>query len=231
MYSVVMMMAMTSVADTPTFGRRGCHGCYSSCHGCYSSCHGCYSSCHGCCGGWSSCYGGCCGGWSSCHGYGGCYGGYHGCCGGYYSSGCIGSCHGYTCGGGCGGYYISPYPVVPTPGTGVAPGAMTPPAPAPAPKPKTDGGAAASTATQATVVVSLPADAKLFADGQATALTSANRTFVTPALTPGKVYNYELRIEVVRDGQTRSETKNVSVSAGRISTVEFGEPSVQTAAR
>src|SRR5436190_2492706 len=70
MYGVVVMMALSTGAETPDFGKRNsCHGC---CGG-YSSCYGGYSTSYGCCGGrgWHS---GCCGGssWSS-----GCSGAYY----------------------------------------------------------------------------------------------------------------------------------------------------------
>ncbi len=100
MYSVVMLVALTSASETPEFGGRfrqshhgcccapvvSCHGCYGSCHGftgfyrrgyfgCWSSCHGCYSSCHGCYSSCHGCYGSCHGHFHSCHGgCGGCYG-------------------------------------------------------------------------------------------------------------------------------------------------------------
>ena len=73
MYSVVLMMAMTSGGDVADFGHR--HG--------------------GCCGGYES-YSSCCGG---SYGYSSCSGGYSGCCGGgrhhhrHHH-------HGYSC---CGG--------------------------------------------------------------------------------------------------------------------------------
>jgi uncharacterized protein (TIGR03000 family) len=76
MYSLVLMMALTTGGDTPAFGCRGCCGCFGcrGCHGC-CGCWGC-KGCHGCCGCWG-CHGchGCCG--CYCHGCCGCYG----CCG------------------------------------------------------------------------------------------------------------------------------------------------------
>src|SRR5438552_16029834 len=112
MYSIVLVMALGSGADTPTMdlgpdyqeayrsiaghvayrGRRR-HGCNGGCNG------GCYG------GGYGGCYGG---------GYGaGCHGGYGGCYGGGYGAGCHG---GY---GGCsGGYGYSGGPAYgPAPGT------------------------------------------------------------------------------------------------------------------
>lgn len=79
MYSVVLMMALTSGTETPSFGgRRGCAGCQGY-YGC-SACHGCQGGrrdrgrrgCRGC--------RGCQVVYVACHG--GCHGGYHGCAGG-----------------------------------------------------------------------------------------------------------------------------------------------------
>jgi uncharacterized protein (TIGR03000 family) len=68
MYSVVLMMAMTTGAETPDLGRRnGCCGCMGSSHGHRS--HGCRGGCHG---GYGGCYGGAT---SGCYGGTGCYGG------------------------------------------------------------------------------------------------------------------------------------------------------------
>ena len=80
MYSLVLMMAVTTGSETAAFGRRhSCHGCSG---GCYVSCGG--GGCHGssdCCGGRRGhrrhrCHGchGCNGGCSS-------YGGGYGCSG------------------------------------------------------------------------------------------------------------------------------------------------------
>jgi uncharacterized protein (TIGR03000 family) len=100
MYSVVLLMAMTSGGES--IEARGCRGCSCSCRaarGCRRSrCHGCYSS--SCCGYASyGCYGG---------GYGGCYGGGYagGCYGGGYAAAGYGGCAGghVVYGAGAGGY-------------------------------------------------------------------------------------------------------------------------------
>jgi uncharacterized protein (TIGR03000 family) len=211
MYSVVLMAALATAADTPNWhGRGGCHGCYG---GGYS---GCYGGCYG--GGYGGCYGG--GGYGGCYGgggYGGCYGGgYTGCSGGAYN------CHGcYGCYGcyGCTGY---------SPGTSYAP-TVRPAAPAaqpaaqpesvPAPKPAEDKEAAAARAAK--LIVELPADAQLYVDDQLMKATSAQRTFNTPALEAGQTYYYILRAEVIRDGKPQSETKRVLVRAGEVSRAAF----------
>jgi uncharacterized protein (TIGR03000 family) len=64
------------------------------------------------------------------------------------------------------------------------------------------------------VIVSLPADAKLFIDGEETTSTSAVRTFVTPTLDAGEDYFYNLKAEINRDGKTFIVTQRVTVRAG-----------------
>src|SRR5262245_12616777 len=111
MYSMVLMMAMTTPAEAPSWGWRtgGCGGysCYGSCvgvangSGCAGS--GCAGAGYGGGGGkWFGKWrGGCCGGgcWGSagvaCHGCGGCWG--YGPIAYYGFAGCYGSCYGsYT---------------------------------------------------------------------------------------------------------------------------------------
>jgi uncharacterized protein (TIGR03000 family) len=218
MYSVVMMMALTAGGEAPAFGGRGCHGCSGGCYGGYScgggGCHGGRGGLfrgrrHGCHGG-SSCGGGCYGG-----GYG-CYGGGYGCHGGGYG-GCTGGYGSCTGGYGCGG------------------GMMVPQGP---PKKSTEGeekgkGGETSQATQApaTIVVSLPADARLMIDDRPTTSTSELRTFVSPALPVGNEYSYTLKAEIMRDGQTLVTTKQVPVRAGQESRVTLEFPAPRVASR
>jgi uncharacterized protein (TIGR03000 family) len=100
-------------------------------------------------------------------------------------------------------------------------GAAPAPAPAPAPgvdRPRDQG----NLNGPAHIYVALPADAKLFVDGVQTKTTDkANRTFLTPDLQPGIEYRYTMKAEVVRDGQTQSETKTVIVRAGEQVREEF----------
>ena len=63
--------------------------------------------------------------------------------------------------------------------------------------------------------ISLPADAKLYVDGQLTrTMDKAVRTFLTPDLEEGQEYRYVMKAEVVRDGMLQSETKTIIVKAG-----------------
>ncbi len=225
MYSVVLMMALTSGGDAPAWGR-GCSGCYGGCFGCYGgySCGGsCHGRKHGCCG----CSGGCWGG-----GSGGCHGRKHGCCGchggyygGCYGGGCYGgACFGGACSGGAcfgGGYGGTVAPVVPA--------APVTPAPAPATTPKKT---SLEGAAPATLIVNVPAEARLSIDGEATTSTATQRVFVSPALNFGREYHYTLEAEFQKDGKMVKVTKEVAVKAGDETRVNFdAEVSAEIASR
>jgi uncharacterized protein (TIGR03000 family) len=61
---------------------------------------------------------------------------------------------------------------------------------------------------------------------------SNRRTFRTPQLEKGQAFYYMLRVEVVRDGKTQSETKRVIVRAGEEVRASFPElEAVATAKR
>ncbi len=66
----------------------------------------------------------------------------------------------------------------------------------------------------ATIIVSLPADARLSIDDAPTTSTSERRVFVSPELNPGRQYHYTLKAEWNRDGKNVVVTKEVAVSAG-----------------
>jgi uncharacterized protein (TIGR03000 family) len=78
----------------------------------------------------------------------------------------------------------------------------------------------------ATITVSVPENAKLTIDDAATTSTAAQRVFVTPALTAGKNYYYNLKVEYVQDGKPVVITKKVDVTAGNEATVNFIEEAV-----
>jgi uncharacterized protein (TIGR03000 family) len=205
MYSVVLATLITAGSATPAWG--GCHGCHG-CHGCWGGCHGCWGGCHGCWGGCQGCWGGCYGCWGGCYG---CYG----CCGGCYG-----------CWGGCYGYAVLPSYVAPSGGNdgkskanqgGDEDGTKTA---------YNYGGEARrasqkASPRQATVVVHLPADARLYVDGQPANLTSKTRSFVTPELQKGQDYYYTVKAEVRRDGVTREQSQRVFVRAGTVAHVDL----------
>jgi len=78
----------------------------------------------------------------------------------------------------------------------------------------------------ATIIVSVPANAKLTIDDAVTASTAAQRVFVTPALTAGKSYHYNMKVEYVQDGKPVIISKKIDVTAGNETTVNFVEQTV-----
>ena len=73
----------------------------------------------------------------------------------------------------------------------------------------------------AKLIIDVPADAKLYIDDQPMKTESARRTFSTPALQKGQAYFYDVRVEVVRDGKTYSDSKRVIVRAGELAQATF----------
>src|SRR6188474_2548445 len=65
--------------------------------------------------------------------------------------------------------------------------------------------------TQAEVIVRVPANAKLLANGQQTDLIGEQRVFRTPSLTPGHDFKYNMAIEVNVDGETKMINKQITV--------------------
>jgi uncharacterized protein (TIGR03000 family) len=83
----------------------------------------------------------------------------------------------------------------------------------------------------ARVTVKLPSDARLFVDNVLCPLTSATRSFDTPALDAGRSYYYTLKAEVVRDGEKHTASQRVVVEAGKQVVVQFKDLPVQSASR
>jgi uncharacterized protein (TIGR03000 family) len=164
------------------------------------------------------CYGGGCYG-GGCYG-GGCYGG--GCYGGgCYGGGCYGGvgvgCYGGA-GMGCHGGVIIDAGPVKMPETGKDKDKDKMP----------EGKGEARLSAPATIVVSLPADAKLTIDGTATKSTSSTRVFVSPELIPGQDFFYTLTAEIVRDGKPVTQTERITVRAGQTTQVSL-DPKSATA--
>jgi uncharacterized protein (TIGR03000 family) len=221
MYSVVLMAALTTGGASVDFGHHGGWGCCGYCGGCYGGygCDGYWGcvGCHGCYGGYGYGYGG-----YGCYGYYTCYGCYGGGCYGYNCHGCYGGtgfwngcqgCYGFN---GFSGY--APAFATPAPAMPAAPADATPVDPTPMKK---------TSATRARLVVQVPADAKLYIDGNLMKTTSGTRTFNTPLLQPGQAYFYDIRAEVVRDGETKTETRRVIIRPGELASASF--PNLETA--
>jgi uncharacterized protein (TIGR03000 family) len=88
--------------------------------------------------------------------------------------------------------------------------------------------AVASTET-ARVTVILPEGARVFVNDVALTV-KGKQTFETPKLEKGKTFFYNVKAELPRDGRTVTETKKVSVEAGKAVTVDFTDPKL-TASR
>ena len=74
----------------------------------------------------------------------------------------------------------------------------------------------------ATLVVYLPADARLEVDGQLTRKTGEVRRFSTPPLEPGKRYRYELRATWKEGGKERVvEEVARGIQAGKETVVDL----------
>lgn len=193
MYSVVLLMALTTGGESAD-GCRGCRGgcsCGCYCGGCRAcrGCRGCRRGCH--CGCYScGCYG--------CYSYG-CYS--YGC---HVSYGCYGgysACHAVTYAApvsyGCAVGHVVSSRVIDS-GTAVV----------------TNSTPTVTDSSTAMFVVSVPADAKVTIDGQSTVSTTATRYFQTPTLTAGKTYGYTLEAAFVKDGAPVKVSKKVTFKAG-----------------
>ena len=221
----------------------GCNGCSGamrySCSGGCSGATAYTSSCGGCCGGTIFGLGvgdrvrsffqrdpagyGCCGGQSySCSGASySCSGSAYSCFGGPAVSYTPVFNGGLSCQGGL--PYSAPPPVFDTMPPPNVPFAVPAPAPGNVGLRSAPGAALASAgpASRATVLVKLPADARLIADGRTLTLTGSERQFVSPDLPIGQEFVYRFTAEYERAGETVSVTKKVPVRAGATATVEF----------
>jgi uncharacterized protein (TIGR03000 family) len=74
---------------------------------------------------------------------------------------------------------------------------------------------------RATLVVHLPADAKLTLNGHLTMSTSNTRRFITLPLEAGREYQYVVRAEIVRTGAPSVVERTVVVRAGEESRVSL----------
>ena len=200
---------------------------------------------HGSCGSSGGWYGGSCGSWGSCGSSGGSWGssggswGSYGCCGSsggsWGSYGCCGSSGG-SCGssggswgssgccGSSGGSYSEGYSY-PSPGVPMEAPTTAPPGPnmptAPVTPPPPGKNAFDVSPDVGYLIVDVPADAKVFVNGHATTSTGEHRQYVSHGLEAGMRYEYQVRVEIVRDGKPVSETKTVQLSAGSQADVAF----------
>jgi len=82
----------------------------------------------------------------------------------------------------------------------------------------------------ATIRVLLPADARLAIDGAPTQSTSAVRNFVTPPLSAGQDFRYDLQARLIRDGKSVTIERRVVVRAGQETVADLGLPGASSLA-
>jgi uncharacterized protein (TIGR03000 family) len=65
-----------------------------------------------------------------------------------------------------------------------------------------------------TIRMTVPSGARVYFDGAATSQTGADRAFVSPPLTPGREYVYQIRVQWEENGKTTERNRKVTVHAG-----------------
>jgi uncharacterized protein (TIGR03000 family) len=78
--------------------------------------------------------------------------------------------------------------------------------------------------TRAHITVNLPAGAKLWVNNTPMSSTGPIREFVSPALTPGSQYTYEVKASWSESGREVTQTQTVGVTAGAQVSVQFPIP-------
>ena len=74
----------------------------------------------------------------------------------------------------------------------------------------------------ATLTIYVPVDAKVTINGMATKSNGSKRQYVSFGLKAGYTYKYEVRAEIVREGQAIEESRTVTLTAGQRGAVAFG---------
>jgi uncharacterized protein (TIGR03000 family) len=194
MYTVALMVAMTAGGDAPD-GHCGYSYCSPCYTPCYTYCSPCYTPCYTYC---SPCY-------TPCYTYcSPCY---------TYCTPCYTPCYTY-----CAPCYTWPRPcgiIVAPPSGGMGEKKEK--------EEKKEKKIETETNAPATLVVQVPADAKLTVGSAITTSEGTKRVFVSPTLEPKRLYKYTVTAEYTKDGKTVSVTKDAIVSAGNETTVSFEE--------
>jgi len=199
MYSVVVLMALSTSAESPDFGKRGCRGC---CGG--YSCSG-YTSSYGCCGGRSYGYGGCCGGSV------------------YYGGGCSGTAMrgmgmAYAPGGTVREMPYSEGPIVRESAYG-NPGNFS------SETGNGNGnGNGYALGGPAEVAVMLPAPGRLMIDDYPVPSISDRHVYVTAPLAPNETRQVTFTTQVMKDGKPLTVTKLVTLKPGERTQVAITAP-------
>ncbi len=78
----------------------------------------------------------------------------------------------------------------------------------------------------AMLLVNVPADAKIYVNGNATSSTGVQRQYISRNLEAGHSYGYEIKAEMVVDGKVVSQTKSVRLVPGQSMNVSFESANV-----
>jgi uncharacterized protein (TIGR03000 family) len=86
------------------------------------------------------------------------------------------------------------------------------------------GGLSTQSENSAGITVVVPANAEIWFDGSKTQQTGPTREFMTPSLTPGKSFTYEVRARWMDGANEVDQTRTVTVTPGKTTTVNFTTP-------
>jgi uncharacterized protein (TIGR03000 family) len=75
--------------------------------------------------------------------------------------------------------------------------------------------------------LTVPADARLTFNGQATTSRSTSRVFVTPPLQPNRQFFYDVTAQVDRDGRTVTVNRRITVRSGQVTRESLNLPTTQ----
>lgn len=79
----------------------------------------------------------------------------------------------------------------------------------------------AAPSDRAVLALQVPADAKIWVQGEATKQSGEVRTFVSPPLVPGRVYTYSVKAQWSANGKPIEQSQTVTVKAGNRSQLLF----------
>jgi uncharacterized protein (TIGR03000 family) len=108
-----------------------------------------------------------------------------------------------------------------------------PPPPADGAAPALPGGSTYLNRNSVLISVNVPAEARIYVNGNPTQSTGSSRQYVSRGLVPGRQYTYEFKAEVNVNGKTVSDTQVVRLTAGEQTQVAFNltQPAEQNAAK
>lgn len=90
---------------------------------------------------------------------------------------------------------------------------------------------AAPDSRSAEITLNVPLDALIFIDGRRTYNSGMTRRFVTPPLTPGHTYFYEVKVTWIDGSRAREITRHVSFRAGERIVLNYSQPNWRETAR